>query len=124
MAKWIGGNSEFGGGVKTSADLVIQEIGSKLGYGIQIKNSMTLTDATSFSDFVLTDTGNSVFATQLINFGIDPSIVKDLEDIFMMKGFNIAYHKVGTDKYVKGAPKGEKADVYLGTYGHLLELVE
>ena len=122
LIEWIGGDTGAGGGVKTGADLIVK-ISEKLGYGIQIKNSMDLTGETSFSDFVLTNDNSSAFFTQLVGFGIDSSIVSALEDVFTMKSFNIGYHKAGTIA-VKGAPKGPNATVYLGTYSKLLELVD
>lgn len=123
LVKWIGGDTSAGGGVKTGADLII-ELGNKLGYGIQIKNSMDLTGATSFSDFTL-NRGDieGGFINQLINFGISQEIVEAIEDVFVMQSFNISYHLEGT-MAVKGSPKGPDVSVYNSTYSKLLKLVD
>ena len=123
LVQWIGGDTGVGGGVKTGADLIVA-IGEKLGYGIQIKNSMDLTDDTSFSDFSL-GRGNvdKGFIQQLVDFGIDSSVVEMMEDIFMMKGFNIGYHLKG-NKAVEGQALYGDVITYKTGYDQLLELVE
>lgn len=122
LFKWIGGDTTAGGGVKTGADLVVQ-IAEHLGYGIQIKNSMDLTGATSFSDFTLNrGEVDGSFLDQLRAFGVPEDIRSALEDVFVMQSFNISYHLAGTIA-VAGSPKGPYADVYLSTYARLAELI-
>jgi hypothetical protein len=55
LAKWIGGDTTAGSGAKTGAD-IIMKIGEHLGYGIQVKNSMDVSGATTFSDYALSNT--------------------------------------------------------------------
>lgn len=124
IAKWIGGDTTAGGGIKTSADLILQEVGSHLGFGIQVKNSMDLTGATSFSDFVLNNGPDSGFFTQLINFGIDPKIVQALNDIFVMQGFNIDYHLKGRTAVPGVITSIPNTDIYLSSYAKLSELIQ
>lgn len=123
LLSWIGGDTTAGGGIKTGADLVLK-IADANGFGIQVKNSMSLTSATNFSSFVL-NRGNvdNSFLRQLSDFGISEAIAMALEDVFTMQSFNISYHLQGTTA-VAGDPKGENADVYFGTYSRLLTLVE
>ena len=123
LLSWIGGDTTAGGGVKTGADLVLK-IADANGFGIQVKNSMSLTSATNFSSFVL-NRGNvdNSFLRQLSDFGISEAIAMALEDVFSMQSFNISYHLQGTAA-VAGDPKGENADVYFNTYSRLLTLVE
>ena len=123
LLTWIGGDTTAGGGVKTGADLVLK-IAESNGFGIQVKNSMSLTSATNFSSFVLNKDGiENSFLKQLTDFGIDKAIAMALEDTFTMQSFNIAYHLKGTTA-VAGDPKGPNADVYFNTYSKLLTLVE
>lgn len=122
LVQWIGGDTSAGGGVKTGADLVIK-LGEKLGYGIQIKNSMDVAGATSFSDFSLSNQHDSAFFNQLVTFGISKEIVEQLENVFIMQGFNIGYYKKG-EVYVKGTPKDGDVVGYFSTYGKLLEIIE
>lgn len=123
LLSWIGGDTTAGGGVKTGADLILK-IADANGFGIQVKNSMSLTSATNFSSFVL-NRGNveNSFLRQLSDFGISEAIAMALEDVFTMQSFNISYHLQGTIA-VAGDPKGENANVYFNTYSKLLTLVE
>ena len=122
LAKWIGGDTTAGSGAKTGAD-IIMKIGEHLGYGIQVKNSMDVSGATTFSDYALSNVKQSDFSQQMINFGIDPSIVEAIEDVFIMKGFNIGYHYEGY-LAVEGEPKGEKAPEYYTDYDQILSLIQ
>ncbi len=122
LAQWIGGDTTAGSGAKTGAD-IIMKIGEHLGYGIQVKNSMDVSGATTFSDYALSNTKQSDFSQQMINFGIDPSIVEAIEDVFIMKGFNIGYHYEGY-LAVEGEPKGEKAPEYYTDYDQILSLIQ
>lgn len=122
IAQWIGGDTTAGSGAKTGAD-IIMKIGEHLGYGIQVKNSMDTTSSTTFSDYMLSNTKQSDFAQQMINFGIDPAIVQAIEDVFIMKGFNIGYHYEGFVA-VEGTPMGEKAPEYYADYSQIMELIQ
>lgn len=122
LVQWIGGDTTAGSGAKTGADIFIA-IAEKAGYGIQVKNSMDELSSTSFSDFTLKDTGENAFFSQLVEFGIDPNIVSAIEDVFMMRGFNIGYHYNGLQP-VAGEPYGPRAGEYRTDYTKILELVE
>ena len=89
---WIGGNTDVGGGVKSGADIVVQ-LSDMLGYGIQIKNSMSENARTSFSNFVLNQKvpEASEFYKQLEAFGFGQEIVSAIEDLKTMEKFNISY---------------------------------
>lgn len=123
IAKWIGGDTTAGSGAKTGADIILETIGKHTGYGIQVKNSMDELGSTSFSDFVLKEGGENAFYSQLIKFGIDPNIVAAIEDVFIMRGFNIGYRYSGVEP-VAGNPKGPYAGLYHSDYGKIMELVE
>lgn len=92
-AEWIGSVTTVGDGAKTGADLVVR-LGEEIGYGIQVKNSMELTGATSLSDFTLDDIkGNKGFQAQLNAF-FGPefnNLGQMLEDLYTMLSFNIGY---------------------------------
>ena len=122
LVQWIGGDTTAGSGAKTGADIFIA-IAEKAGYGIQVKNSMDELSSTSFSDFTLKDTDENAFFSQLVEFGIDPNIVSAIEDVFMMRGFNIGYHYNGLQP-VAGEPYGPRAGEYHTDYARILELVE
>ena len=103
VASWIGG---IGGGIKTGADVLIS-IGEHIGYGIQVKNSMSLGGSTSFSDFALNSgykEGDRGFVDQLIGFGLPRETVDAIEDLLTMETFNIPYHLEG-QRAVEGHPK-------------------
>lgn len=112
-AQWIGGDTTAGDGVKTSADLVLKSIGNSKGYGIQVKNSMSLTSDTGFSDFALNQNkkNSGGFIEQLTNFGIDYEVTKAIEDIFTMGSFNIPY-KIRQQKAIKGNSNGPFVEIY------------
>ena len=123
LLTWIGGDTTAGGGIKTGADLVLK-IAESNGFGIQVKNSMSLTSATNFSNFVLNKKGiENSFLKQLTDFGINEAVAMALEDTFTMQSFNIAYHLEGTTA-VAGDPKGPEVNAYFNTYSKLLTLVE
>ena len=122
LVSWIGGDTTVGGSAKTGADLIVQ-LGEKLGYGIQVKNSMDLTGATNLSDFILgKNQRESEFYNQLVNFGIDEDVVVAIEDVFNMQSFNIGYHFEG-DVAEEGNPRGRFAAQYLTTYDKVEKLV-
>lgn len=124
LAQWVGGNTEAAeDNVKPGADIILRGVAENMGYGIQIKNSMDLTRATSFSDFTLYQKGGKSFNQQMIDFGIEPDVVNAIEDIFVMQSFNISYHLMGRIA-VEGSPKGINADVYLKDYDELGELAK
>ena len=122
IATWIGGNTEAGGGIKTGADIVIKDLANNLGYGIQVKNSMSIDDPTNFSSFSLGNT-DSEFVNQLVNFGIDKSTVLIIQDVLMMQSFNIAYHKEGKTAKPGLSNQGDVV-LYTTAYDKLLKLVE
>lgn len=90
--EWIGGNTEAGGGVKSGADIVVK-LSDLLGYGIQVKNSMSENARTSFSNFVLNQKvpDASEFYEQLKAFGFGAEIISAIEDLKTMEKFNISY---------------------------------
>ena len=90
--EWIGGNTDAGGGVKSGADIVVK-LSDLLGYGIQVKNSMSENARTSFSNFVLNQKvpDASEFYEQLKAFGFGSEIISAIEDLKTMEKFNISY---------------------------------
>lgn len=121
LVQWIGGDTGFGGGVKTGADLIVK-IGEKTGYGIQIKNSMVENSETSFSDFIIKGSGDEFFKQMSSFFPYD--ILVAIEDILTMKSFNIGYHYEGKTA-VKGLlseDKDERVSVYKTTYEEIQKL--